>query len=212
MTFIPEHLGGGILWNASVALLHYFNTKLPEDYFKGKRVLELGAGVGYVGLYLASRLGARVTCTEHPQAMAVLCANVASSAQQQGGQQQPEGCWVFPSGGVVECLPLAWGEEDWSSSPVSAASQGVFEAVVSCELYFDDNLHEPLVWTMERVLRQSPNAEVWSIFLQRDFSLMFFALLSDLGTVKVEVVSDVDDLALESLLMHKFTYVGPSVT
>jgi len=188
-----------------VALLNYFNTKLPAHYFKGMRVLELGAGVGYVGVYLAL-IGAHVTCTEHPQAMEVLLANVASSAKKQGGQLQPGGGWLFPSEGSVKCQPLAWGEEDWSSSPISA-SQGVFDAMISCELYFDDNLHEPLVWTVERLLRQSPAAEMWSIFLQRDFSLMFFALLADLGTIKVEAVSDVDDLRLESLLMHKLTYI-----
>ena len=46
--------------------IKFILSKYPEDFFKGKRVLELGAYNGYIGAYF-SALGADVHCVEGRQ-------------------------------------------------------------------------------------------------------------------------------------------------
>jgi predicted nicotinamide N-methyase len=54
---------GVTLWPASIALVTYLLKRHGRDYFTKLRVLELGAGVGLVGISLA-RVGAEVTLTD----------------------------------------------------------------------------------------------------------------------------------------------------
>lgn len=203
---IPKEEGGGILWNASVVLIEFFKKQLPPDHFKGKRVIELGAGVGYVGARVAAELGAHVTCTEHPEEVATLTHHVDKHMKESGAKKEGD-VWVRPEGGSVTSANLLWGEEGWDpeESPVARAPDGSYDAVISCELYYDDDCHDALVWSIGRLLEQNPRAEVWSLFIQRDFSLMFFAKLDDLGTVAVHQIDDIDSLGLEDLHMHVFT-------
>lgn len=60
---------GVVLWPAAIALAHDIAAR--ADAFRGRRVLELGAGTGLPGIVAAS-LGARVVQTDrHADAMAV---------------------------------------------------------------------------------------------------------------------------------------------
>jgi hypothetical protein len=128
---------GSILWNASVVLMHYFQQKLPAKYFEGKRVLELGSGVGLVGIQMA-QMGAHVTCTELPDMLAVLERNVADAMLADGGEAFKDGTmtrtdwedgrksvvtWRHPGGGSIRCWDLAWGEQGWRDSPIPTQVQ-----------------------------------------------------------------------------------------
>ena len=71
--FLSEHRSrvpyGVVLWPAAIVLAHEVAGR--AEGFRGKRVLELGAGTGLPGIVAAS-LGARVTQTDrHELAMAV---------------------------------------------------------------------------------------------------------------------------------------------
>lgn len=61
---------GVALWPASIALAHDIAARAEE--FRGRRVLELGAGTGLPGIVAAS-LGARVTQTDRHQLPLSLC-------------------------------------------------------------------------------------------------------------------------------------------
>jgi len=50
---------GETLWNAAVLLADHMATELGPDYFRGKRVIELGCGTALPSI-VASRLGAKV--------------------------------------------------------------------------------------------------------------------------------------------------------
>ena len=52
------------LWPAAVAMAHYIVQRLPLD---GRRVLELGCGLGLVGV-VAALHGAQVLCTDYEEA------------------------------------------------------------------------------------------------------------------------------------------------
>jgi len=61
------------VWDAALVLCKYFENveEFPIGYFTGKKIIELGAGTGCVGLVL-SRLGGKVTLTDQKQMLPLL--------------------------------------------------------------------------------------------------------------------------------------------
>jgi len=64
---------GATVWDAAIVLCKYFENieDFPVGFFKNKKVIELGAGTGLVGLAL-SRLGSNVTLTDQKQMLPLL--------------------------------------------------------------------------------------------------------------------------------------------
>ncbi|XP_023689125.1 EEF1A lysine methyltransferase 3 [Paramormyrops kingsleyae] len=83
------------VWDAALCLCRYLEEKMLD--LKGKRVIELGAGTGIVGI-LAARLGASVTLTDLPHAIPQLESNVSTNMPQCG----------WPSA-TPTVIPLSWG-------------------------------------------------------------------------------------------------------
>ena len=54
---------GSAVWEGDVVLTKYMETALPKGYWKGKRVLELGAGTGFAS-FVAALLGAQCVITD----------------------------------------------------------------------------------------------------------------------------------------------------
>jgi predicted nicotinamide N-methyase len=87
---LPMEVGlGAELWDASKAMAVWMATHKDPDLFKGKRVAEIGAGVGLPGL-MAARLGAAVvTLTDFSQPLVDnMAASVAANQQSWGAGQQ----------------------------------------------------------------------------------------------------------------------------
>ncbi|XP_072239275.1 EEF1A lysine methyltransferase 3-like [Leuresthes tenuis] len=85
------------VWEAALHLCRYLEEQSVE--LRGKRVIELGAGTGVVGI-LAARLGAEVTLTDLPLAIPQLQANVSANMPSSGWPSAPP-----------TVLPLSWGED-----------------------------------------------------------------------------------------------------
>lgn len=181
----------GMLWNASLELLNLIKRELG-DKLKDKRVLELGSGLGHLGLGLAE-LGANVTLTEHPAIVDRLKKRVDEYKA-----SHPEA--------KARAIELEWGEEGWERSPASTENVD-YDILISAELLGmrveliqeqqmcissrvqlvqHANLHvnagvvdyhDALLWTMEKLAH--PNLVVYSVFCDRPFSYMFFAKLAD---------------------------------
>ena len=51
----PKECCGGYLWRAETVVLKYLETKsvFPENFWNNKYIVELGAGTGLLGLYMA---------------------------------------------------------------------------------------------------------------------------------------------------------------
>lgn len=65
---------GGIAWPAGEVLSRYI-VRQGRDYWRGKRVLELGSGTGLVGL-VAGYLGAHTVLTDQRSASLLVCCQI----------------------------------------------------------------------------------------------------------------------------------------
>ncbi|KAJ1218679.1 hypothetical protein NDU88_006256 [Pleurodeles waltl] len=83
------------VWEAALALCSYFEEQKFD--FHEKKVIELGAGTGIVGI-LAVLLGANVTITDLPKALKQIRQNVAANV--------PPAC-----SGKTQVCALCWGED-----------------------------------------------------------------------------------------------------
>merc|ERR1719408_375094 len=100
---------GEFIWNASRVLLHHLEG-VPASSRRspaGKRVLELGSGLGHLGYGLA-RLGAQVTCTERGKCLRALEESLAAQELAFGS--------VSSSGGSICATELSWGEDEFAGS------------------------------------------------------------------------------------------------
>ncbi|KAE8626717.1 hypothetical protein XENTR_v10006724 [Xenopus tropicalis] len=78
---ITQHYGANLgvaapVWDAALFLCGYFEEQKLD--FKGKKVIELGAGTGIVGI-LVSLLGGHVTLTDLPHALSQIQKNVSAN-------------------------------------------------------------------------------------------------------------------------------------
>ncbi|XP_032369015.1 EEF1A lysine methyltransferase 3 [Etheostoma spectabile] len=90
------------VWEAALHLCRYFEEQSIE--LRGKRIIELGAGTGVVGI-LAARLGAVVTLTDLPLALHQLQVNISANMPSSG----------WPTS-LPTVLPLSWGEDHMNFS------------------------------------------------------------------------------------------------
>lgn len=85
---------GSDLWDASLVLAHYLGTLSPET-FKNKNIVELGSGVGAVGL-LCWKFGATVTLTDLPDNLELLAKNSAETGALRHNLKVRELVWGEP--------------------------------------------------------------------------------------------------------------------
>ncbi|XP_052021105.1 EEF1A lysine methyltransferase 3 [Apodemus sylvaticus] len=79
------------VWDAALSLCNYFESQNVD--FRGKKVIELGAGTGIVGI-LAALQGGDVTITDLPVALEQIQDNVLANV---------------PPGGRAQVCALSWG-------------------------------------------------------------------------------------------------------
>ncbi|MBZ3882840.1 Protein-lysine methyltransferase METTL21B [Sciurus carolinensis] len=91
-----SHLGVAAgVWDSALSLCNYFESQNVD--FRGKKVIELGAGTGIVGI-LAALQGGDVTITDLPMALEQIQGNVQANV---------------PAGGRVQVRALSWGIDQY---------------------------------------------------------------------------------------------------
>jgi len=132
----PARLGiGGKLWDAALALLaHVGSTAGTDECVAGKRVLELGSGVGAVGIG-AKLFGAqRVTLTDVAAVVSLLEANIELN-------------------NVEDVTAVAL---DWFEDVPQAVLDEPFDLILASDVVYDPDLHAPLLKTLEVLLERVP--------------------------------------------------------
>lgn len=107
---------GVMLWPAALALTHEIAVRAAE--FRGKTVLELGAGTGLPGL-VAAGAGGRVVQTDRNELALAVC---RLNGERNG----------MPG---VECRPADW--EEWTDT-------ARYDWVIGSDILYGESLHAPL--------------------------------------------------------------------
>ena len=164
------------------------------------------------GLY---QLGAHVTCTDTPLGdLQALRSRVSNWLAEEKSRSNPVNIDIR---GSIRVCELTWGEKNWDVSPISKEHEK-YDVMILAEVFSLPELHEDLVWTVKKLCNSQ--IELWSIFLNRSFSFMFFALLADAGGFRVKQIpcDEVDLLGMEGdelgIFMHtaRFDPLSPRLS
>ncbi|XP_062252450.1 protein-lysine methyltransferase METTL21D [Platichthys flesus] len=181
---------GCVVWDAAIVLAKYLETKQFHDpsagvnVWAGRRLLELGAGTGVVGL-MAATLGAQVTVTDLEDLQTLLRVNIQENK-------------AHISGGSVTAKVLKWGEDvsDFLPSPH-------YVLMADC-IYYEQSI-VPLVETLK--LLSGPDTCIICCYEQRTEGVnpqverQFFELLEQHFRFE-EIPSDKQDPEFSSPDIH----------
>lgn len=123
---------GAVLWPAAMALIEHLDAEVQASRLNSPRALELGAGLGAVGLFLALHKGCEVVVTELPESLPLLLRNVGEN---------------FPAGDGPQVVPLSWGNEE------QMGTLGSFDLVVGSDVTYRPDCLTDLLATAARLLR-----------------------------------------------------------
>ena len=139
---VGSHFGGtcgSSLWAGSTALVAWLGKQPQFNHlYFGRAVLELGAGLGLVGLALDKMGAARVLLTDLPRQLPLLQHNRLAN---------------LPARGAVGCCALSWGEP----LPQSVRDSS-WDLVVAADVVYEREWVEPLAATIAALLSQYPEA------------------------------------------------------
>ena len=140
---------GSVIWDCSRCFLAYVERSAQP---RGRRVIEIGSGTGFVGLGLA-RLGATsVVLTDKPSQIPLLLRNVEHNrGPSEGGDSE----WIAG----VEVAPLSWGK-GWSAEAPRLGLRDAFDWVVCCDCVYPGVSPEPLITTLLELLESNPDATI----------------------------------------------------
>ncbi|XP_057673780.1 methyltransferase-like protein 23 [Corythoichthys intestinalis] len=182
---IPEVLDahhGMHVWPCAVVLAQYIWSR--RTHVKGKRCLELGAGVALPGV-LASRCGAEVILSDDANAPACM-RNCRRSCEANGLHD-------------VLVVPLTWGE----ISPHLLRLPHL-DLILASDVFYEPDDFEDILVTVAFLLRKNPDAECWVTYQERSGDWSIEALLHRWKLACV-------DVDLESFDANKSELAGSSL-
>jgi len=179
---LPGSAIGSIVWPGAAVLCEFLASR-PE-LVAGRRVLELGSGVGLVAV-VAARLGAAsVLATEAPGAedvLRLLRANAASSGA-----------------ALVGVAALAWGALPWAEFAGRAEAAG-FDIVLSADCVYEPASALLLAETLALALHFPGGAgrrEALMAYKERGAGALFFEALSQRHALSCESVGSSGEHAI----------------
>ncbi|MAT16150.1 MAG: hypothetical protein CMJ46_12880 [Planctomyces sp.] len=142
-----------LLWPAAARMAAMFEH---GDWTPGATALELGCGVGLVGL-AALQAGLRVTFTDYRQEAVELA------------------CWNAREAGFQADADFDGSQLDWNDPPTVRT----FDHIFGCEIVYETDFHEPLLRALSILL--APGGRCWFGDSGRINSDKFFALATSCG-------------------------------
>lgn len=163
-----------VVWDASLVLAKYLETMCQHkaDFLSGIKVLELGSGLGLVGL-TAATLGAQVTLTDLPEALPLLRLNIGENKVKIGSM-----------GGYAMAESLVWGDS-------SSLLDEEFDMILLADCVYYEEAVTPLIETLKVLCSTSKKKlviyltqELRDSQLQKDLWALFYEKLIDNFCVK----------------------------
>eukprot|EP01104_Vermistella_antarctica_P013588 TRINITY_DN4138_c0_g1_i3.p1 TRINITY_DN4138_c0_g1~~TRINITY_DN4138_c0_g1_i3.p1 ORF type:complete len:238 (+),score=54.30 TRINITY_DN4138_c0_g1_i3:219-932(+) len=146
---------GTKVWESSVVLSKYLEHTRRRNPLKGKKVVELGAGCGIVGM-TAGVLGGRVTCTDIQPAFSLLKTNV---------DRNKDAIESAGNGGNCVCIPL-----DWTKPLDSNAFSPPYNVILASECVYAREIIRPFIDTLVALCSRS--TKIFVSLVERDPSMM----------------------------------------
>eukprot|EP00928_Gymnodinium_smaydae_P046618 TRINITY_DN31066_c0_g1_i1.p1 TRINITY_DN31066_c0_g1~~TRINITY_DN31066_c0_g1_i1.p1 ORF type:complete len:302 (-),score=49.00 TRINITY_DN31066_c0_g1_i1:55-960(-) len=143
---------GDLVWPTAVIFCKFLCDR--ADLVQGRRVLDLGAGTGLVGL-AAAQLGGHATLVDVPRVMPLLEHNASLA------------CNASEETRKTSCAPLWWGDQVQTKSLLD--THGPFDVVIGCEVIYQ---HTPAVFDALRTTLQEllprPGGTLVIVYQHRD--------------------------------------------
>ncbi|XP_026731298.1 protein-lysine methyltransferase METTL21D-like [Trichoplusia ni] len=132
-----------VVWDASLVLAKYLETmsQNKSDFLSGMKVIELGSGLGVVGL-TAATLGAQVTLTDLPEALPLLRKNINENKYK-----------ISSMGGYAIAEALIWGE----TSPLFDEK---YDMVLLADCVYYEEAVDPLINTLKCLVNNSQDQPI----------------------------------------------------
>jgi ETFB lysine methyltransferase len=164
----------GVLWTAGIVLAELMVT---QD-IQGRRILEVGCGLGLASLLLNQR-SADITATDqHPEAATFLASNVA----------------------LNEAEPIPFVRVSWADAEVEL---GLFDLIIGADLLYDREQAEPLSRFIEQ--HANPACEVVLVDAGRGQAGRFSRCMSALGyAYEATRADDVAGRDVRRIQVHHF--------
>ncbi len=139
----------GKIWDAGLVMCQLFARNV--GVVRGRRVLELGAGTGLVGL-CAWRLGAaHVTLTDLPDVCRLMADTLVANAR----------CAPSGADATASVAPLAWGTAD------ADAFVGSFDVLIMADVVYEPRFYAALLDTCLKLVPEGSPIEIWWGFRMR---------------------------------------------
>eukprot|EP00928_Gymnodinium_smaydae_P012266 TRINITY_DN14456_c0_g2_i1.p1 TRINITY_DN14456_c0_g2~~TRINITY_DN14456_c0_g2_i1.p1 ORF type:complete len:248 (+),score=31.68 TRINITY_DN14456_c0_g2_i1:112-855(+) len=133
------------LWPTSVVMARYLCAN--PGLIRNKRVVELGAGAGTVGLVCAALGASHVCITDVPGALPLIADNL---------DRNPS----LKSSGAVTVAPCTWGERAHIDAVLALG--GKYDVVLACEVVYkqEEDVLQALVETQDLLLSDASDAQI----------------------------------------------------
>ena len=140
---LPDGSPGANYWPAAISLAH-FVTDAEGGALAGKRLVELGAGLGTTGLCLATQ-GADVTMTDQE-----VVVNIGGTRRNTESNVLR---WAGDRPLAARAVPMGWGEEGWAHASVELiGDREPFDYVIGSEIVYEESVHELLAFTLKQLM------------------------------------------------------------
>jgi predicted nicotinamide N-methyase len=135
------------LWPSAVALAQYFSLPSLKSCICGKKILELGAGTGFLGSYLA-KLGGQVLITDLEKAIGMIQKTIELNHVEKASEGK--------TGGFALAAPLNWFNScslaevrSYFDPPdLKVTSSFSLDVICACDCIYNSSLHIPLLNTL----------------------------------------------------------------
>jgi len=165
--FRPEIPKGGTVWPAAIILCNFLSSPEGVKLLSGKRVLELGSGVGLCGL-LASRYCEEVLITDGDEEVTRILEENVKLNQRNSDRVSN-----------IKVTKLSWGEGGLGELIQHIDIENGFDIIIGSDLVYDVEALLPLWTTVDGLLKKS----ISSLFLvcQKDRGLDLVRQMVELG-------------------------------
>jgi protein-lysine N-methyltransferase EEF2KMT len=132
-------------WEAALHLGQYLCVN--QSIISGKRVLELGAGTGYLTVLCARHLGATevISTDGSSEVVCALADNLFVNSLQESGR--------------VRATQLKWGHTLVDNDDLNGSSGTAVDVVLGADITFDESIIMPLLGTIQEVFETAPRAD-----------------------------------------------------